>query len=64
MKPVSYLLDSHWITLSINGSLDVPLAMNTLGMAHAWVLGPALPGQGVFACASPMACVAAWSCPH
>lgn len=45
--------DSSWITLPINGIMDVPLAMEVLGMAYAHVLDAVFSGQVIMASALP-----------
>lgn len=44
---------SDWITLPIDGMLDVPAAMNALRMAHARISDAEFPGQTVTVGASP-----------
>ena len=46
--------DSGWVTLPINGLDDVPLAIETLGMAHVRVLDAVFPQQVCMASVSPV----------
>jgi Family of unknown function (DUF5519) len=43
---------SDWVTLPIDGALDVPAAMNALQLAHARISDAAGPGQVIPASAS------------
>ena len=46
--------DSGWVTLPIDGLVDVPLAMKALGMAHARVLDAVFPRLVCMASVGPV----------